>query len=413
MGLYTLRALAQIIANPMLLLVIISLAVVFYKKNLRISMIQKMVIGESLSSPLELTASQIVIGIFAGIGGSLTLTYLGVIFYEHSGIEFMFLISIILTVWKPRFICFSYSGAILGIISIFINDVYGYGQYVGGKYINVDITSLVTLIGVLHVVEGIMVAIDGSRGSVPVFTERKEKIIGGFSLKRFWPMPIAFFIMVNINDNASKIIMHTPNWWPIIKGSYTAEFLATAVLVAIPLYAIIGYNAVTFTRSKTKKALNSGLLIFLYGVIIVFLAQFAVKGIIFRLIIVAIMPILHECMLIGQSILEEKGKPLYVSSDDGIAVLEVAPSSEAYKKGIRSGDMLLEINNEKITSEKDIINYIKPPINYMDLKIRKTNGEEKIINFTNLKSKRMGLENDFKSVLENIKDKIDKDKDDL
>ena len=33
--------------------------------------------------------------------------------------------------------------------------------------------------------------VDGSRGAIPVFTKREDKIIGGFSFSRYWPIPIA------------------------------------------------------------------------------------------------------------------------------------------------------------------------------------------------------------------------------
>jgi hypothetical protein len=96
---------------------------------------QKMIIGERLSSPLELTISQIVLGIFAGAIGSIILAYCGVIFEGNSGIELIFLISVFLMFWSPRFICFAYSGAALGLISFILNDlrkVYGMTPLVEG-----------------------------------------------------------------------------------------------------------------------------------------------------------------------------------------------------------------------------------------------------------------------------------------
>ena len=47
------------------------------------------------------------------------------------------------------------------------------------------------MIAVLHFVEGLLVITDGSRGTVPVFSKREDKIIGGFIMKRYWALPIA------------------------------------------------------------------------------------------------------------------------------------------------------------------------------------------------------------------------------
>ena len=54
-----------------------------------------------------------------------------------------------------------------------------------------------TLVGVLHIIEGSLVMIDGSRGAIPVFTNRDNKIIGGFALKRYWALPIAILILLS------------------------------------------------------------------------------------------------------------------------------------------------------------------------------------------------------------------------
>ena len=114
---YTLKSVATAIVEPLHLLMLIIMGIMFYLKNRRISIVQKMTLGESLDSPLELTLSQIVLGIIAGALGSLILSLLGVTFYENSGIEFVFMISILMLFYKPKFVEFAYSSAILAILS--------------------------------------------------------------------------------------------------------------------------------------------------------------------------------------------------------------------------------------------------------------------------------------------------------
>ena len=128
--LYTLRALASVIFEPVLLIMLIILAIIFYSKNKRIVIMQKMIIGEQINTAMELTLSQITLGIIAGIVMSLLFTLLGISFTEDSGIQFLFIFSIILMLFKPRFICFSYSGAVLGIVSIFIDILNRYPETV-------------------------------------------------------------------------------------------------------------------------------------------------------------------------------------------------------------------------------------------------------------------------------------------
>ena len=110
--LYTLRSLSCVVVQPSLIVLLLIMGIGFYLKNKKLTTLQKMIIGEELTSPLELTLSQIVLGVLAGILCSIVFTVLGVTFTETSGIQLLFLLSIILMFIRPRFVCFSYSGAI-------------------------------------------------------------------------------------------------------------------------------------------------------------------------------------------------------------------------------------------------------------------------------------------------------------
>lgn len=181
--LYTLRTVAYAIIEPMHILMLVVLGIMFYLKNKRITIMQKMTIGESINSPLELTLSQISLGIIGGVIVSLMMSSLGIIFNENSGIEIMFMISILLLFIKKRFICFSYSGAVLGMISILSGILSNITDT--ESYINVNILSLMTFVGIMHVVEGVLVIFDGGRGAIPVFSNRNDKIVGGFAYDRY------------------------------------------------------------------------------------------------------------------------------------------------------------------------------------------------------------------------------------
>ena len=83
---HSLTSVAETIIEPMHLVMLLVFGIIFYFKNVRIVSIQKMTLGEGLNTPLELTLSQIVLGILAGAIGSVILSVLGVTFNENSGI---------------------------------------------------------------------------------------------------------------------------------------------------------------------------------------------------------------------------------------------------------------------------------------------------------------------------------------
>lgn len=417
--LYTLRTVAYAIVEPMHIFMLVVLGLMFYSKNKRISLMQKMTIGETINSPLELTLSQIALGIIAGAIVSLMLSLLGIVFNENSGIEIMFMISILLLFIKKRFICFSYSGAVLGGISILVSFLASATNT--DSYINVNIVALMTFVGIMHIVEGFLVMVDGSRGAIPVFSNRNEKIVGGFSYNRYWALPVAIFIAVTSNiSSVGTSSIATPDWWPIINRPEALLLLSSAIIVAMPLYGVVSYNSVSFTKEKSKKPIYSGIGILVYGVILTLIAQLAQFGIIGQIVVVIFAPLGHELMIRIQNKIEDNGEYLYVTDDNGVSVLEVAPDSPAYASGVRRGDKILEVNENKVLSEVEVFKAVRENFKEISFRVKKISGE--IVDLTILpKNKRVGMllvprmveadstfsvdNDDFKKVLEEMKRK--------
>ena len=349
---YTLRNVAGAIIVPPLVFILIALAVILYLKNKKIVTMQKLILGGSVNSSIELTLSQLVLGILGGAIGSLILTSLGVVFSLNSGISYLFIISIFLMIIKPRLICFSYSGAILGIISILIKFVSEIAPtVVSNQILNVDVLNLMVFVGVFHIIEGILVMIDGDRGSVPIFTNRDGKILGGYALKRYWVLPIAIMMAVAMNNSSANFVteyIENPNWWPLIKSPSGLSLIATSVLSIFPFYAVLGYSSITFTRSKREKALSSGIHILIYGIVLTCVAQIAQFGILGEIVVVLFAPFAHELMLKLQTKGEEKREPKFVSDEEGLIILEISPNSQVKEFGVNIESKLLSINNKNI-----------------------------------------------------------------
>ena len=384
---YTLKSVATAIVEPLHLLMLIIMGIMFYLKNRRISIVQKMTIGESLDSPLELTLSQIVLGIIVGALGSLILSLLGITFSENSGIEFIFMISILILFYKPKFVYFPYSSTILAILNL----IFGLLAKLINKqsFINVDILSLMTFVGVIYLIKGLLIIVDGSRGAIPVFTNKEGKIIGGFSLSRYWTLPIAVF-MIFSGQISSGSEMNIPNWWPIINHANMLNIMPIAMIASIPFYGVIGYDAVTFTKSKKEKAISSGVLMLLYGISVIGVSQLSMFGLIGRILTILYVPIAYEGILRYQKRIEAKGEYIYVSDEEGITVLEVAPTSPAFEAGIRRGDKIIAINDELIKSETDILKIAKDNIFKLKIKIKKDAGNI-VEYFVQPKNKRLGM----------------------
>ncbi|WML36165.1 PDZ domain-containing protein [Clostridium sp. OS1-26] len=425
----TLRAVAYALTEPYLVTFLIILFFILYRKNKKTTIMQRMIIGERVNTPFELTISQIVIGIFAGTLASVIMSYLGIVFDESSSVDLIFLMSIIFMFFNPRFICFAYSGAALAFTSLMLSLVSSTFNMPNLDFLKIDVVSLMTLIAVLHFVEGILIIIDGRTGAIPVFTSRDEKIIGGFAFQRYWALPIAIFFMLHNNTAMSTTWqVPLPTWWPLVKSSIPAEILKDAVVALIPFYGMVGYNSITFTKDKGSKTLMSGSLMIVYSIALFGLAQAAVLNLPLKFLVVIFAPAAHEAIIAFQRYVEVKGDPKFISGEDGIMVLAVAPNSPANEMGIKCGDLLVEVNNKKIENEEKIAEAIRECSNFIWFKVKKVTGKFEQVSYNKLNdNKRLGIvfvprgvpkdsmvvkldETRFGEILDKIKNK-DKDED--
>ena len=386
---HSLKSVATAIIEPMHLIMLVIFGVIFYFKNVRIVSIQKMTLGEGINTPLELTLSQIILGILAGAIGSIILSVLGVTFSENSGVEFILMISILSLFYKKKYISYAYSAAILATIGIILNII---SNAIGVKLLlDINVLSLITFIGVIYILEGLLIMFDGSRGAIPVFTKKEDKIVGGFSFSRYWPMPIAILmIFSNSAPGGESIYSNLASWWPIINRESTLALITTAMIASIPIYGILGYSNVTFTQEKKTKSLRCGITIALYGLSVVLVTQLANINILGQIVSIIYVPLVFELIMRYEYRVEKKGKFLYVSDDEGIMVLEVTPNSPAYEVGIKRGDKIIEINGQSIKSEVDILKIARESIFKVPVKIKNNSGQvlEYIIQPRN---KRLGM----------------------
>lgn len=441
-ALYTIRTIAFIITQPITLVWFVIFGMIFYRQNKKTATMQRMIVGKSVNSPLELTISQIVIGILAGVVGSLMLSYLGVTFDENSAIFLIFLVSLMLMFVNQKFICFSYSGAIIGAISVILNEIAVSNKgvivnFLGNNIhlenidiLKIDVVALMSLVGVLHIIEGILVVVDGRKGAIPVFSNKEGNIIGGFALKRHWILPISLMLLSIASTSSGSVssgvsYLTTPHWWPLITPSISMEMFNKATISMLPLFGGIGFSSVTFSQSKAKKTYISGSLIFGFGVILTLVAQLGNINFFTKMLVLAFAPIAHEGMLYIGRYIEKRSKPKFVSTKDSIMVLEVAPNTPADEMGIKSGDLIIEINNRKIENESQIITIMTGTSSFFWLKIKKPTGEIEEVHYNKMnESKKLGIvfvpmgvpkdsvvvkfdENKFSDILNKIKNKKD------
>lgn len=286
----------------------------------KIGKIEKDILGTYKRSPLLNTFYASFYGLFGGVLGSIIFIYLRVVIDQR---DFMFMLplALLLSMIHPRFICFSYSGGIISLLSLLTG------------WPDINVTGIMFVVGVLHLVESVLVLLDGNRTRVPVFIEKKGKLAEGYSLNSFWPVPFTIFINGGIP-------------YPTI------------------LLAMLGYGDYTLSNYHRKKTRESASYLFTFSILLITFARLSIDYGLFKYISAIFTPLAHEIIIALGKHKENSIDDINTSIPNGIRVLDVLPKTIGEKMGISPGDIILSINGKRILSSKDLesITYFKPKI---------------------------------------------------
>jgi len=291
--------------------------------------VERNILGNYKRSPYLNTLSSMLYGLIGGILGSILFVYFNVLIDQR---DFLFILplSLILSIINSRFICFSYSGGIISLSSL----VLGWPK--------VNVASIMFVIGVLHLIESVLIVLDGTSSKVPIFMEKEGQIVGGFLMNRFWPVPFLLFI--------------------------NAEVIKPATLLAI-----LGYGDISFSSLPEEKAKETSFYLFLFSITLMFLSKRSQTEYIYRYAASIFAPVAHEIIILLGKFKEERGRYIFKPSKDGLKILDTLPGSIGEKMGFTSGDIILSINGKKILSKEDVedILYYRPRTLWVDILDRK------------------------------------------
>lgn len=242
-----------IVSDPIFIVLAI-LMVVMYRRE------AKETKDKAYRNQLERTAiKDIFRGVIIGAIMSLVLTSLGICIPITKGMLILIPITIGLVLVNPKWGCFSY------VIPI------AYGVQVVGRLLQKDFAwldlhydEMIILIGILHIIEGLLVRTYGHENSreVPLYSE--GRLVSGYVLKKYWPIPLMVF-------------------------QYGGS-----VVSLIPMYAMLGYADITFGQNPRRKSRAMGIVLVGYGSMITMLGYLTRWGVVSILVVIVVMPILHE-----------------------------------------------------------------------------------------------------------------------
>ncbi len=271
------------------------------------------------------------LGILGGILGSILLVFLG-IDLAGIGITQLWLTALALMLIQPRFLCFAYAAGVLAVANLIIG------------YPHISIPQLMGLVAVLHMVESLLILLNGSLNALPVYIKKHGQLRGGFNMQLFWPIPLVALMSVGYTDLAVAGI-EMPRWWPLL-NDYTT-FADDQVFALLPVLAVLGYGEISTSRTPSQAIRKSALFLFIFALLLLLLAILASHRTVFLPLLALFSPLGHE-LVIWLGIRAETRPPLYIAPDRGVMILDVLAGSNAARAGLKSRDIILSINGEEV-----------------------------------------------------------------
>ena len=245
-------------------------------------------------------------GILGGFISTILFIYLEVSIIPK---DFMHIltIAILLSLINPRYMCFAYGGSILSLISL----IWGYPR--------VETKEIMLVVATLHMVESLLILINGYKGKLPAYFEHNGDYVGGYNFNRFWPVPFVIFV-------------------------------GEGLIKPVTLMAILSYSDYTVSYPRRKTIATSTILFFYSSLLMVIIKVFD------NPLIAPIFALAgHEFIIYINLNHEKRRVATFTTLLKGVRVLDVSKNGIARELDIVAGDIIISINDIVINDEKDIL----------------------------------------------------------
>jgi len=355
------QGLPRVLFDPGYALFFWGITAFVYFQYRRTEQLEQERLGVAKNSARHHTMTAIVYGVVGGLFGSWVFVLMGATLSQND-IAYVWPLALALMLVNPRLICFSYAGGLIAVCSA----LFGWPQ--------VNVAGLLALVAILHVVEGILVWTSGSDCASPVIIRVRDRNVGGFMMQRFWPIPVTIVLALTLPESAAGGGVEMPDWWPLIPPAGGRELLDTLTFLMFPVVAALGYGDVAITCDPRRKSRRAAGYLVLFSVILLGLAVLTVRWPALGLVAGLFSAGGHELMSQMGSRRELQGKPYYDRPDQGVRVLDVLPDSPGEHLGLRSGDIILEVNGQPVNNRDQLRETLLEASFYLELKTQTAGG---------------------------------------
>jgi len=298
------------------------------------------VYGHSLVRQIVIAA---LYGVMGGLLASLLTTVVGVTL-NQLGLSYIWPVALLLMLINMRFLCFAYAGGLIAVSNV----LFGWPE--------VNVPQVLSLVAILHITESFLIAVSGRSSAAPLILKRPDgRVVGAFSLQNFWPLPLVLLAAVSVPlGEFEQGMLSMPDWWPLLPSGVTPAAGEELLHLMFPVVAALGYSDMAISSRPAERRRRSALHLAAYSATLLVLALLSAKFAWLQIVAALLSPLGHEFLIQMDNRREMGGKPFFVPPAQGVMVLETVHNSVAQRAGVRSGDILLSIEEHPVNTNLDL-----------------------------------------------------------
>ncbi len=226
--------------------------------------------------------------------------------------------------------------------------------------------SVVVIIGLLIIAEGILILKNGNKGSSPKLAKSKRGLsVGVHEVKRLWMVPL--FLLI-----PGDVLQLPFDWWPIFHLG-AKEFSLVLVPIAIGFHQQVkGTLPQDATQLQGRRVIVLG----------VFISLLSITGFWYPLssIIVVALAVIGRESLAFIAIMKDDSLPFYFSKKNhGLMIIGIIPESPASKMGLQVGEIITKANGVLVKDEKTFYEALQKNRAHCKLEVLDTKGEIRFV----------------------------------
>ncbi|WP_018921944.1 PDZ domain-containing protein [Salsuginibacillus kocurii] len=219
---------------------------------------------------------------------------------------------------------------------------------------------IVSLLALFVFLEGLLAMRQGKTAAPVQKRSSRGKWVGGFEVKRLWPLPVVLFLPGGM--------LEPIGWWPLLPVG--EEGLAVFI---VPF--AIGMQSLVFRELPTIVLKQAGLRVIALSFLLIGFAITAWFEPLFIVVTAVVAIVARIGLLWFEYVKEAKAAPYFSPQTGGLMVLAVLPNSPAEKMGLQSGEVIVKVNGVTVYGAASYYQGIQENSAYCKIEAVNLNGE--------------------------------------